>query len=81
MLILDEPTRGIDVAAKEEIMKQVMDLCDRGMAVVFISSEVAEALRYSDRVMIMRDRRKVADIPSGETDEQAVYQILAGGAA
>jgi monosaccharide-transporting ATPase len=81
MLILDEPTRGIDVAAKEEIMKQVMDLCDKGMAVVFISSEMAEALRYSDRVMIMRDRRKVAEVAAGETDEQTVYQILAGGAA
>ncbi|WP_433937329.1 sugar ABC transporter ATP-binding protein [Sorangium cellulosum] len=81
MLILDEPTRGIDVAAKAEIMGQVMDLCDRGMAVVFVSSEMAEALRYADRVVVLRDRRKVADLPAGGTDEQAVYQIIAGGAA
>ncbi|WP_437492163.1 sugar ABC transporter ATP-binding protein [Sorangium sp. So ce1014] len=81
MLILDEPTRGIDVAAKGEIMGQVMDLCDRGMAVVFVSSEMAEALRYSDRVVVLRDRRKVADLATGETNEQAVYQIIAGGPA
>jgi simple sugar transport system ATP-binding protein len=81
MLILDEPTRGIDVAAKGEIMRQVSDLCDQGMAVVFISSEMAEALRYSDRVIVMRDRHKVADLDAGETDEQQVYQIIAGGQA
>ncbi|KYF70318.1 sugar ABC transporter ATP-binding protein [Sorangium cellulosum] len=81
MLILDEPTRGIDVAAKAEIMGKVMDLCDRGMAVVFVSSEMAEALRYADRVVVLRDRRKVADLAAAATDEQAVYQIIAGGAA
>jgi galactofuranose transport system ATP-binding protein len=79
MLILDEPTRGIDVAAKGEIMEEVMELCDRGMAVVFITSEMAEALRYTDRVVVLRDRRKVADLATADTDEQAVYQIIAGG--
>ncbi|WP_437819826.1 sugar ABC transporter ATP-binding protein [Sorangium sp. So ce1078] len=81
MLILDEPTRGIDVAAKGEIMGQVMALCDQGMSVVFVSSEMAEALRYSDRVVVLRDRRKVAELAAGEADEQAVYQIIAGGHA
>jgi simple sugar transport system ATP-binding protein len=42
---------------------------------------MAEALRYSDRVIVMRDRRKVADLDAGETDEQEVYQIIAGGQA
>ena len=81
MLILDEPTRGIDVAAKGEIMGQVMELCDKGMAVVFITSEMTEALRYTDRVVVLRDRRKVADLATAETDEQSVYQIIAGGQA
>ncbi|WP_437670194.1 sugar ABC transporter ATP-binding protein [Sorangium sp. So ce131] len=81
MLLLDEPTRGIDVAAKGEIMGQVMDLCDRGMAVVFVSSEMAEALRYADRVVVLRDRRKVAELAADEVDEQAVYRIIAGGYA
>ncbi len=79
MLILDEPTRGIDVAAKLEIMGQVMKLCDEGMAVVFISSEMEEVLRYSDRVAVMRDRRKVGEIAAGEADERKVFQIIAGG--
>jgi galactofuranose transport system ATP-binding protein len=79
MLILDEPTRGIDVAAKVEIMRQVMELCDKGMAVVFISAEMDEVVRYSDRIAVMRDRRKVGEIESREADEHAVFQIIAGG--
>ncbi len=79
MLILDEPTRGIDVAAKGEIMGQVMDLCAKGMAVLFISSEVEEVLRYSDRIAVMRDRRKVGELEASETDERTVFKIIAGG--
>ena len=79
MLILDEPTRGIDVAAKIEIMRQVMALCDKGMAVVFISAEMDEVVRYSNRVAVMRDRRKVGEIESREADEHTVFQIIAGG--
>jgi simple sugar transport system ATP-binding protein len=79
MLILDEPTRGIDVAAKIEIMRQVMELCDKGMAVVFISAEMDEVVRYSNRVAVMRDRRKVGEIESREADEHTVFQIIAGG--
>jgi galactofuranose transport system ATP-binding protein len=79
MLILD--TRGIDVAAKAEIMGRVMELCDEGMAIVFISSEVDEVLRYSDRIAVMRDRRKVGEMASSEADEQAVFQMIAGGQA
>jgi monosaccharide-transporting ATPase len=81
MLILDEPTRGIDVAAKIEIMNQVMDLCDKGMAVVFISSEMEEVLRYSDRIVVMRDRKKVGEIAANEADEETVFRIIAGGQA
>jgi galactofuranose transport system ATP-binding protein len=81
MLILDEPTRGIDVAAKGEIMGQVMDLRDKGMAVLFISSEIEEVLRYSDRIAIMRDRRKVGELEASETDERTVFKIIAEGQA
>jgi simple sugar transport system ATP-binding protein len=79
MLVLDEPTRGIDVAAKAEIMGQVMALCEKGMAVVFISSEMEETLRYSDRIAVMRDRRKVGELEAGDADEGRVFQIIAGG--
>jgi simple sugar transport system ATP-binding protein len=78
MLILDEPTRGIDVGAKVEIFGQVIGLCDKGMAVVFSSSEMSEVLRYADRVVVMRDRKKVGELPAAGCDEQQVFQIIAG---
>jgi len=81
MLILDEPTRGIDVAAKLEIMGQVMELCSHGMAVVFISSEMDEVLRYAHRVIIMRDRRKVGEVVAADTTEQEVFRTIAGALA
>jgi simple sugar transport system ATP-binding protein len=79
MLILDEPTRGIDVVAKLEIMGQVMELCDNGMAVLFISSEMDEVLRYSDRIAVMRDRRKVGEFATAETSEQEIFHLIAEG--
>ena len=79
LLILDEPTRGIDVGAKVEIMAQVMGLCDNGMAVVFSSSEMTEVLAYSDRVVVMRDRAKVGELDAAGADEQQVFQLIAGG--
>jgi simple sugar transport system ATP-binding protein len=79
MLILDEPTRGIDVGAKIEIMAEVMALCDNGMAVVFSSSEMDEVLRYSDRVVVLRDRTKVGEMAGRDADETKVFQIIAGG--
>jgi simple sugar transport system ATP-binding protein len=79
MLILDEPTRGIDVGAKVEIMAQVMGLCDNGMAVVFSSSEMSEVLDYADRVVVMRDRTKVGELDAAAADEQQVFQLIAGG--
>jgi simple sugar transport system ATP-binding protein len=60
-------------------MQQVLELCDRGMAVLFISSEMEEILRYSDRVAVMRDRRKVGELAAADADERTVYQIIAGG--
>lgn len=79
MLILDEPTRGIDVAAKHEIMQQVMGLRAEGMAVLFISSEIAEVVKYSDEIVVMRDRRKVGQVDARKADERAVFEMIAGG--
>jgi simple sugar transport system ATP-binding protein len=78
LLILDEPTRGIDVAAKQEIMEQVLRLCGQGLGIVFISSELGEVLHTSHRVAVLRDRRKVAELPSTELDEARVLHIIAG---
>ena len=62
-LILDEPTRGIDIGTKTEIQKLVLDLADQGMSVAFISSEVEEMLRTCSRMAVMRDGRKVEKFP------------------
>jgi monosaccharide-transporting ATPase len=78
MLILDEPTRGVDIAAKREIMQQVMELRDHGMAVVFISSEMDEVVEYSDRIVVLRDRRKVGELDASQADARAVFEMIAG---
>jgi simple sugar transport system ATP-binding protein len=76
LLILDEPTRGIDVAAKQEIMNEVLALARRGVAVLFISAELDEVVRLSDRIVVMRDRRKAGELPGG-CDEQAIVDLIA----
>ena len=76
LLILDEPTRGIDVAAKQEIMEQIMRLAQAGMAVLFISSEMSEVVRVAHRIVVLRDRRKVGELPAGSS-EDAVYEMIA----
>ncbi|HEY8904547.1 MAG TPA: sugar ABC transporter ATP-binding protein [Rhodoferax sp.] len=76
LLILDEPTRGIDVAAKQEIMNEILALAKQGMAVLFISSEIAEVVRVADRIVVMRDHAKVGELPAGSTDH-AVYALIA----
>ncbi|CED92156.1 MAG: sugar ABC transporter ATP-binding protein [Actinomyces succiniciruminis] len=65
LLILDEPTRGIDVGTKAEIQRLVAELAGQGMSVIFISSELEEVLRLSHRIMIMRDRSKVGEMVNG----------------
>ncbi|GHU23832.1 sugar ABC transporter ATP-binding protein [Spirochaetia bacterium] len=77
LLILDEPTRGIDVAAKAEIMNLAMRLCDEGMSLVFISSEIEEVIRCSDRVAVMRDRKKIAEIAGTDLEEEKIMKIIA----
>ncbi len=77
VLILDEPTRGIDVGAKTEIQKLVMQLAEEGKSCVFISSELEEVIRVSDRVAVLRDRSKVAEY-AGDVDEKTLIQAMAG---
>ncbi|WP_276352244.1 sugar ABC transporter ATP-binding protein [Cohnella caldifontis] len=79
LLILDEPTRGIDIGAKAEIQKLVMTLSERGMAFLFISSELEEVLRVSDRIAVLRDRRIVKEIAEPDINQQNVMQAIAGG--
>jgi simple sugar transport system ATP-binding protein len=81
LMILDEPTRGIDVRAKEEIMNYVSGLCRKGMSILFISSELPEVLRVSDRMIIMRDRKACGEYQRGELDDTTVLHAIAGEAA
>jgi galactofuranose transport system ATP-binding protein len=78
LLILDEPTRGIDVGAHAEIIKLIRDLCEKGMSLAVISSELEELVAYSSRVRVLRDRRHVDEL-SGEkmTTEGIVAAIAA----
>ncbi len=77
VLILDEPTRGIDVGAKAEIQKLVRDLAAEGKSIVFISSELEEILRISERIVVLRDHKKAAEY-SGDVNEQTVMHTMAG---
>jgi simple sugar transport system ATP-binding protein len=83
LLILDEPTRGIDVGAKAEIQRLVAELSDGGMAVLFISAELEEVLRLSHRVAVLRDRRLVAELDNDHrlTTESLMETIASGGRA
>ena len=80
VLILDEPTRGIDVGTKAEIQKLVLSLAEEGKACIFISSELEEVMRCSHRIAVMSDRRKVGEFP-GDAEEKALMQAMAGGEA
>jgi simple sugar transport system ATP-binding protein len=81
LLILDEPTRGIDVGAKTEIQRLVAELSGGGMAVLFISAELEEVLRLSHKVEVLRDRRLVAELPNdaGLTTDVLMETIASGG--
>jgi simple sugar transport system ATP-binding protein len=76
LLILDEPTRGVDIAAKQEIMDEVAALAAQGLAVMFISSELEELVHLSDRVVVLCDRRKAGELP-GSCGVDAVYSLIA----
>jgi monosaccharide-transporting ATPase len=81
LLILDEPTRGIDVGAKAEIMRLVVELSSGGMAVLFISAELEEVLRLSHRIAVLRDRRMVAELTNDDgVDAEVVMETIASGA-
>jgi galactofuranose transport system ATP-binding protein len=77
LFILDEPTRGIDVGAKAEIEKLIQSLRQDGLAVLFISSELEEVVRQSQRVVVLRDRRKVDELTEAAISEQAIMESIA----
>ncbi len=77
LFILDEPTRGIDVGAHAEIVQIIKQLAKEGKAMLVISSELAEIVDYSDRVVIMRDRKKVGELEGDEINQNAIMEAIA----
>ena len=79
-LILDEPTRGIDIGTKTEIQRLVLKLADEGVSVTFISSEIEEMLRTCSRLIVLRDRNIVGELRGDQLTQEHVMRTIAGGA-
>jgi simple sugar transport system ATP-binding protein len=77
LIILDEPTRGIDVGAKADIQRKVAELSGQGLAVVFISSELEEVIRIAQRIVVMRDRRKIGELTSHDIGVDDLVAFIA----
>lgn len=78
-LILDEPTRGIDIGTKTEIQKLVLNLADEGKAVTFISSEIEEMLRTCSRMAVLRDGKMVGELSGEDITQATIMSTIAGG--
>ena len=78
-LILDEPTRGIDVGTKIDIQKLVLKLASEGMSITFISSETDEMLRTCSRLIVMRDRKVVGELSGEDLTQNKIMSTIAGG--
>jgi simple sugar transport system ATP-binding protein len=78
LLILDEPTRGIDIGAKTQIQRLISSLAADGMSIIFISAELEEVLRLSDHIAILKDRQMVGHIPNDGVTMEDVMTIIAG---
>lgn len=78
-LILDEPTRGIDIGTKTEIQKQVLKLSKEGVAVTFISSEIQEMLNVCSRLIVMKDRNIVGELKDDQLSQDCIMKTIAGG--
>src|SRR5208283_2580025 len=78
ILILDEPTRGIDVGAHAEIIALIRRLCAEGLALLVASSELDEIVAVSDRIAVLRDRRKVGELEGKDINRQTIIDTIAG---
>jgi ABC-type sugar transport system ATPase subunit len=78
ILILDEPTRGIDVSSKAEIYNLMSELAAKGMAILMISSELPEILGVSDRILVMREGRLMAEFSRAEATQDRIMQAATG---
>src|SRR5207302_8735493 len=81
VLILDEPTQGVDVGAKPEIHSFMVELAERGLAIIMISSELEEILGMSDRIVVMRGGTIAGELPRAAATQQAILSLALGQAA
>jgi rhamnose transport system ATP-binding protein len=81
LIIVDEPTRGIDVATKSEVHRILVELARSGVAVLVISSELPEVLTLADRILVMREGRIVAEVPRADASEETIISAATGQAA
>jgi monosaccharide-transporting ATPase len=81
ILILDEPTRGIDVGAHAEVVTLIRKLCAQGLALLVASSELDELVAVSDRIAVLRDRRKIGEIAGADITRENVIRTIAGAKA
>jgi ribose transport system ATP-binding protein len=79
LLLLDEPTRGVDVGARADLYRVIRRMADEGMGVLMVSSEVPEVLGLADRVVVMREGRVVREAPAGELNEETVLDLVMAG--
>ena len=75
VLILDEPTKGIDVGAKAEIYQMVCDLAKKGLGVIFISSDLPEVLNVCDNVVVMHEGKVTGELGKNELSEELIMQL------
>ena len=78
-LILDEPTRGIDIGTKTEIQKLVLKFSEEGKTILFISSEIDEMLRVCNKIAVLRDRKKVSELKGDQLSQSNIMKAIAGG--
>ena len=81
VLLLDEPTRGIDIGAKQEIYSLMEDLAEQGVAILFVSSELEEIIGMSDRAIVMHEGRITGEVPRDDLSEESVMQLATGNVA
>ena len=75
VLLLDEPTRGVDVGAKAEIHRKIQQLASDGLAVLVVSSDLPEVLTLADRILVMREGRLQGELPGADATEEAVMHL------
>jgi ribose transport system ATP-binding protein len=79
LMILDEPTRGIDVGGKSEIESMIAELAENGVAILMISSELEELVRSCDRIAVLSEGRKIGELKAEEISEESIVHMMALG--